>query len=296
MGVLLSAGLLEVLSSVTHLWPGSIALPAPAVAFLVTALAFSLLWLLSLAKRDCGVVDLYWAFGFGVIAWIEHRAAPSPGWASNLLLGLVSVWSLRLGFHLVRRHLGAAGEDARYRRMRERGGPNWPLASFLWIFMLQAVVMWLIASPLHVAFAAAGEIWSASLVVLGAVLFVVGFVIESLADGAISRFRDDPANKGRLLTTGLFAWSRHPNYFGETVLWWGLGLVALGISGSVLALAGPALLTLLLLKVSGIPPLEEHLAGRPGFAEYVARTSAFIPLPPRREGDRDRLGHTSAAE
>jgi steroid 5-alpha reductase family enzyme len=296
MGAHLSAGLLEVLSSVTTLWPSGIALSAPAVAFLVTAAAFSLLWLKSLATRDCGVVDLYWGFGFGVIAWIEHASATSPGWAGNLLLGLASVWSLRLGIHLVRRHVRASEEDPRYRRMREKGGPNWPLSSFLWIFMLQAIVMWLVASPLHVAFGAAEGPWSPALVLLGAALFAFGFVIESLADGAIARFRDDPANRGKLLTTGLFAWSRHPNYFGETVLWWGLGLVGLGISGSVLALGGPLLLTLLLLKVSGIPPLEQHLAERPGFAEYVARTSAFIPLPPRSAGDGDSVGRTSVAE
>ncbi|MFO1148947.1 MAG: DUF1295 domain-containing protein [Alsobacter sp.] len=291
----MSAGLVEVLSSVTHMWPGSIALPVPGAAFLVTCVAFGLLWLMSLLKRDCGVVDLYWAFGFSVIAWIEHASSASPGWAGNLLLCLVSIWSLRLGLHLVRRHLRASEEDPRYRRMRERGGPHWPLASFLWIFMLQAVVMWLVASPLHVSFGADEEPWSAGLVLLGAGIFAVGFIIESLADSAIARFRDDPANAGRLLTTGLFAWSRHPNYFGETVLWWGFGLMGLGISGSALALAGPLLLTLLLLKVSGIPPLEEHLAGRPGFAEYAARTSAFIPLPPRSAGDGDRLGSTSVA-
>jgi steroid 5-alpha reductase family enzyme len=296
MGALLSAGLVEGLSAVTDLWPQGIALSAPAVSFLVTAAAFSLLWLKSLADRDCGVVDLYWGFGFGVIAWIEHARAASPGWAENLLLALVSLWALRLGVHLVRRHVGATEEDARYRRMREKGGPRWPLTSFLWIFMLQAIVMWLIASPLHVAFTARGEPWSQALVLLGSALFAVGFVVESLADGAIARFRDDPRNRGKLLTSGLFAWSRHPNYFGETVLWWGFGLIGLGISGSALALAGPLLLTLLLLKVSGIPPLEEHLSSRPGFAEYAARTSAFIPLPPRRESGGDTLGRPSVPE
>lgn len=267
----------------TSLWPAGLGASSPWVALGVTLLAFAALWVRSLSTRDCSIVDLYWAFGFAVIAWIEFLAVPARSWAAGLLLALVTVWSFRLGRHLVRRHLASEEEDPRYAAMREKGGPGWPLASFLWVFMLQAVVMWLVASPLHVGLRAGGTIEAPALVGLGALLFLAGFLIEGAADAAIARHRADAARRGTLLTTGLFAWSRHPNYFGESLLWWGLGLVALGISGSWLALAGPLLLTLLLLKVSGIPPLEAHLSSRPGFDDYVARTSAFLPLPPRRE-------------
>ena len=265
------------------LWPDGISWTssAPLLALAVTALAFGLLWVRSLRTADCGIVDLYWGFGFAVIAWIEFALLPVGG-ARLLLLGLVTLWSVRLGLHLVRRHVGSHGEDPRYARMREGGGPNWPARSFWWIFMLQALVMWLIAAPLHLVFTAAESPAAMGPVVLGTLVFAVGFTIEGLADAAIARFRSDPTNRGRLLTAGLFAWSRHPNYFGEATLWWGLGLIAFGISGWWLCFAGPALLTLLLVKVSGVPPLEEHLASRPGYEEWIARTSAFVPLPPRR--------------
>lgn len=269
------------------LWPfgTSWAGEAPLLALVATAIAFAILWVRSLRTADCGIVDLYWGFGFAVIAWIEFLAAPTRG-PALLLLALVTLWSLRLGIHLTRRHMGAHEEDPRYAKMRERSGPNWPVRSFVWVFMLQALVMWLIAVPLHVAFAAADADASTGALVLGTLLFAVGFALESAADAALTRFRADPANRGHLLTTGLFAWSRHPNYFGEAVLWWGLGLIAFGISGSWLCFAGPALLTLLLVKVSGVPPLEEHLSSRPGYAEWVRRTSPFLPLPPRPPRDR----------
>jgi steroid 5-alpha reductase family enzyme len=109
-------------------------------------------------------------------------------------------------------------------------------------------------------------------------------MVEAMADSALAAFRRVPTNRGRLLTTGIFAWSRHPNYFGEAVLWWGLGILAWGMTGQILALAGPALLTLLLLKVSGIPPLEAHLSARPGFAAYAAQVPAFVPRPPKAAG------------
>jgi steroid 5-alpha reductase family enzyme len=254
---------------------------SPLVALVVTALAFAALWRLSLRKTDCGVVDLYWAFGFSVIAWIEALALPRLFPAQVLLLAFTTLWSLRLGRHLVRRHLRAAGEDARYAKMRADGGADWPRKSFWWVFMLQAGVMWLVATPLHAALTVEEPALHPMLVALGSLFFVAGFLIEGAADTAITRFRDDPANRGLLLTTGLFAWSRHPNYFGEALLWWGLGFVAYGISGAWWAFIGPLALHVLLVKVSGVPMLDAHLSGRPGFADYAARTSAFVPRPPR---------------
>jgi steroid 5-alpha reductase family enzyme len=277
----LSALLDDVTTRTAHLWPFGAAQGLLFATLVVTILAFSALWALSLAKRDCGVVDLYWAFGFAVIGWIEFAAVPARGWPATLLILMVTSWALRLGVHLVRRHVRATGEDPRYRAMREKGGPAWPMRSFWWVFMLQAVVMWLVATPLHAAFTTSLEPQFPVLIALGALLFAVGFVIESLADAAIARFRDDPGNRGALLTKGLFAWSRHPNYFGEATLWWGIGLVALGISAQWAALVGPLLLTFLLVKVSGVPILGEYLSARPGYAEWAARTSAFIPLPPK---------------
>jgi steroid 5-alpha reductase family enzyme len=263
------------------------ALWAALVSFAVTAIGFGLLWVLSLKRRDCSVVDLYWAFGFAVIAWVEIGVSGNADTPALVLATLVTIWALRLGLHLVRRHAAADGEDPRYLAMRLRNGPGWERRSFWMIFMLQAVCMWLVASPIHVAvLGPAGfgipPFLAAVLLAAGLAMFAAGFLLESAADAALARFKARPENRGRLLTTGLFAWSRHPNYFGEALLWWGLGLVAVAFTGQPLALAGPAILNLLLVKVSGVPPLEEHLSGRPGFADYAARTPAFVPRPPRR--------------
>lgn len=260
------------------------------VALAITVAVFAALWRLSRRLVDCSVVDLYWGFGFGVIAWVLVGLSGNRHPAALLLAGLVTLWSVRLGVHLWLRHRRAEAEDPRYADMRARYGERWPTLSFWLVFMLQALVMWLIALPLHLSLGtvAADARVDGATVAFGAAVFAVGFVIEAVADAALARFKRDPAHAGRLLTTGLFAWSRHPNYFGESVLWWGFGLVAFGLCGQWAVFFGPALLTLLLLKVSGIPPLEAHLAGRPGFADYVASTSAFIPMPPRPPGSTTR--------
>jgi steroid 5-alpha reductase family enzyme len=262
------------------------ALSAALASFGATALVFGLLWLYSLRRRDCSVVDLYWAFGFAVIAWIQIGMTAESSVPALVMAILVTVWALRLGLHLIRRHTRSVAEDPRYHAMRVRNGPGWERRSFWMVFMLQAVCMWIIASPVHiVTIGPKGFDLPASfasvLLAAGLTMFAAGFLIEAAADSALARFRRDPANKGRLLTTGLFAWSRHPNYFGEALLWWGLGFVAVAFTGQPLALAGPAFLHLLLVKVSGVPPLEEHLSSRPGFADYAARTPAFLPRPPR---------------
>lgn len=265
------------------------ALSAALASFAITTLVFGLLWLYSLRRRDCSVVDLYWAFGFAVIAWVQVALTGDDGVPALVMAILVTIWALRLGFHLVRRHAGATGEDPRYLAMRERNGPGWENRSFWMIFMLQAVCMWVIASPLHVVVLGPRGFdlppaFASALLAAGLVMFAAGFLIEAAADSALARFRKDPANRDRLLTTGLFAWSRHPNYFGEALVWWGLGLVAVAFTGQPLALLGPAFLNLLLVKVSGVPPLEEHLSSRPGFTAYAAATPAFVPRPPQRSG------------
>jgi len=253
----------------------------PALALAVTLLAFALLWLVSLRGRDCGIVDLYWAAGFPVIGWLELALGPPPQMSQILFMTLVTLWAARLGTHLAVRHLQSEAEDPRYRAMRDQHGDAWPRRSFWMVFMVQGVVLWLVAAPIHFATAPGAGHAPPAVVAVAIALFGAGFVLESLADSALAAFRRVPSNRGRLLTTGVFGWSRHPNYFGEAVLWWGLGLLSWGMTGQLLALAGPALLTLLLIKVSGIPPLEAHLSARPGFAAYAAQVPAFVPRPPK---------------
>lgn len=258
-------------------------MPVSLLSLLVTFAVFAGLWRVSLRKQDCGVVDLYWSWGFSVIAAIALAALPSPTGPQWLFAAMIALWSVRLGLYLLLRHMRADGEDARYRAMRERHGPGWERQSFWMVFMLQALVLWIVASPIHAALRTdplTPPIW---LTTLALMLYAGGLLLETIADAALLRFRRDPGNRGQLLTSGVFAWSRHPNYFGESIAWWGIGLYALGLSGSWLALLGPAILTVLLTKVSGIPMLEAQLRQRPGFDGYAASTSAFFPWPRRSQ-------------
>lgn len=255
----------------------------PLASLLVTLVVFAGLWRYSVAIRNCGVVDLYWGYGFAVVAAIEFALGGRADTARVVFVTMVCLWAIRLGRHLVQRHRGAKQEDFRYRDMRLRNGEGWERRSFWVVFMLQAVVLWVVASPIHAALAGPAIEPAPIVLGIGVMIFAIGFVIEAAADSALASFRRDAANRGGLLTTGLFSWSRHPHYFGEATLWWGLGLFAYGLSGSWVALVGPAILNLLLVKVSGVPLVEEHLAKRPGFEAWAARTSVFIPRPPLPE-------------
>jgi steroid 5-alpha reductase family enzyme len=250
-------------------------------AALVGAMAVAL-WLASVRLRDVSIVDPFWSLFFLVQTVNTARhGAWTPG--KLLLVGCVAAWSLRLFAHLFRRCLGKP-EDPRYRAFRERFGPEryWWF-SFFQVFLLQGVLAYVIAMPLVVAASAPEPDPIGWLDALGAIVFVVGFLFEALGDAQLDRFRRDPHSRGKVLDTGLFAWTRHPNYFGDALLWWGFGLMALDRPWGAVALAGPALMTFLLVRVSGVSLLDEHLSKtRPGYAEYIRRTSGFVPRRPRR--------------
>jgi steroid 5-alpha reductase family enzyme len=254
---------------------------------LATTLLFALapmlpLWLLSLARRDASLVDLWWGPGIAWIAFATARVFPDGDPARReLAFGLAAVWGLRLGIHLLWRSRGR-GEDFRYRALRARAGGRFWWQSLFSVFLLQGVLQWAVSLPVQLALLRPSGGLGA-LDALGALLFAVGFAFETVADRQLARFRADPANAGRVLDSGLWRLSRHPNYFGDCLAWWGLGAIGLSVPGGALGLAGPLLLTFLLLRVSGVPLLEGHLAERrPGYADYVRRTSAFLPRPPRR--------------
>jgi len=255
-----------------------------ALAGLGLALLLALpVWLASLARRDASLADRAWP------VWI---AAPSCLYAAMLgldgrgvgaaMLALVLAWALRLCLFITVRNWGH-GEDRRYQAIRARNQPGFGFKSLYLVFGLQAVLAWLVSAPLLAGLGGAGR-WGV-LAALGLALGVAGLVCEAVADAQMARFRADPALRGQVMDRGLWAWSRHPNYFGEACVWWGLGLMALGASGpaAAWALVSPALMTFLLLRVSGVSLLEEDLSRRgPAFRAYIARTSAFIPWPPRK--------------
>jgi steroid 5-alpha reductase family enzyme len=249
----------------------------------VAVAAFSVLWALSLALKNAGIVDIFWGPGFVLVGAFYAITVPGgPTLRGLVVLALVTMWALRLALHIGLRNIGA-GEDFRYRKWRDEAGDNFWWISFFKVFLLQAVVLWIVSSPLLLAHTGGSD--PIGLIgALGVALWCCGFVYETVADWQLRRFKKDPANAGRVMRSGLWSLSRHPNYFGETVLWWGIGLLALPAGGWI-SLAGPVLITFLLLEVSGVALLDsEMVERRPGYADYISSTPAFIPLPRRLRG------------
>ena len=259
-----------------------------AVAAAMAGGAMVLLWLVSLWRRDASIVDIFWGPGFvlvawAVLAWVSAHDLPDGGDARRwLLVSLVTVWGLRLGGYLAYRNLGK-GEDYRYVAMREKAGGRFWIVSLFKVFLLQGLFLWVVSLPVQ-----AGQLPSTPdgigpLAVIGAVVWAVGLFFETLGDAQLARFKADPANKGRVMDRGLWRYTRHPNYFGDFSVWWGIYLVALEGHGTWWAVAGPLLMSFLLIRVSGVAMLEKTIGTRrPGYEEYVRRTSAFFPRPPRR--------------
>ncbi len=240
----------------------------------------SLVWLISLARRDASIADVFWGLGFVVLAWLYRDLGDAGSARATLVPALVTVWGVRLAAHILVRSRGR-GEDPRYAAMRLRWGTRFPLVSLFSVFWLQAALMWIVALPLlQVQRASASWSWLDG---LGIALFIVGFVFEAVGDLQLLRFRADPVNRGRVLDRGLWRITRHPNYFGDATLWWGFGCLALVTPGGAWTLVGPALMSLLLRRVSGVTLLEKGLReSRPGYRDYVERTNAFFPWWPRR--------------
>jgi steroid 5-alpha reductase family enzyme len=246
----------------------------------------ALVWLGSVVRRDASLVDRFWGVGFVILAWYYLSAGAgwsSALWPARLLVVLVTIWGIRLSLHITWRNWGH-GEDYRYRAMRTVHGARFGWVSFFTVYLLQAVLLWVIATPLQVALRpagpgeAGGQFWLG----LGIVCWTTGFLFESLGDWQLSRFKADPANRGRVMDSGLWRYTRHPNYFGDALLWWGyFGFAA--ATGGWWTVFAPALMTLMLMRVSGVALLEKTLREtKPNYQDYVRRTSPFLPMPPRR--------------
>lgn len=231
------------------------------------------IWMLSVRARDASLVDRFWGMGFAVLnAGLFFSGPRTP--RAILATVLVTLWALRLSAYIHWRNRGH-GEDARYRSMRESWGPRFWWVSYFTVFLLQGALMGIIAAPFFAIQSAPASAlgWADA---LGVLLWVFGFGFESIADAQLRRFKQNPENRGKLMTQGLWSRSRHPNYFGETVLWWGYFLLALAV-GAPWTVVSPLLMTFLLLKVSGVALLERSMRTRPGFAEYARKTPAFFP-------------------
>ena len=237
------------------------------------------LWLASLRLRDASIVDRFWGIAFVLQAWVWLVASGNRGWLAIVLAVMVSLWGLRLSWHIHSRNRGH-GEDGRYASMREEHGERFWWYSLFSVFVLQALIAWVVAAPLLAVMANPqpenGIVW----VVAGVAVWALGFFFEAVSDWQLARFKGDPSNEGQLLTSGLWSLSRHPNYFGDACLWWGYWLVAVSVPGGWQSFFGPLLMTLLIRYVSGVTLLEkEQVRKHPEYADYIRETPAFIPWP-----------------
>jgi steroid 5-alpha reductase family enzyme len=235
-------------------------------------------WLLSLPLRDVSIVDIMWSLMFLLAASVYTAAQAAPGPRAWLVILLVGLWSIRLAAYIFRRNRGH-GEDFRYQQIRARNQPGFAFKSLYLVFGLQAGLAWVISLPLLAATGSTAPLgW---LDAAGVALWLVGMVFEAGGDWQLARFKRDPGNRGKVLDTGLWRYTRHPNYFGDFCVWWGLFLIALAADGWW-SVVGPLLMSVLLLKVSGVALLEKDIGERrPAYRDYIRRTNAFFPGPPR---------------
>ncbi len=238
-------------------------------------------WLISVAIRDVSIVDIVWGLGFVVVAVISLIVGDAPGGRRLLVAGLVGLWGLRLAGYLAVRNLGH-GEDRRYQRMRRHHGPWFWLISLGTVFGLQGLLVLIVSLPVSLSAAADGPEGLGFLALLGVAVWLVGLVFEAGGDLQLARFKADPANEGQVMDQGLWRYTRHPNYFGDFCIWWGIFLVAAETADGRWGVVGPVVMTVFLLKVSGVALLERDIQKRrPAYADYIARTSAFFPRPPK---------------
>ncbi len=253
-----------------------------ALVGLVTLLTvLTLAWMLSLRRRDASIADVCWGLGFVLLAWVYCLLSPSLTRRSWLVASLITLWGARLSVHIFRRNHGK-GEDPRYQTMRAAHGRAFWWRSLFTVFWLQGALLWCVALPLLVAVRATQPVALTAVDGLGVVLFAVGFGFEVVGDYQLERFTTQPENRGRVLDTGLWRYTRHPNYFGDATLWWGIYAMAASTPGGWTTFLSPALMLLLLMRVSGATLLEDGLkASKPGYRAYITRTPAFFPWFPR---------------
>jgi steroid 5-alpha reductase family enzyme len=241
----------------------------------------TLLWLVSLALKNSSIVDIFWGTGFIIINWVYFALTPEGFPLRKWLIGvLVSIWGLRLSLYILWRNW-VKPEDFRYQAWREEAGSNWWWQSFFRVFLLQGVLMLIISTPLLSAQHGAMPAHLVLLDILGVGIWVIGFFLESVGDFQLARFKTNPANKGKVMDRGVWRYTRHPNYFGDSAQWWGYYLISV-VAGGWWTIFSPILMTLLLLRVSGVALLEKTLETRPGYKEYIEKTRTFIPWFPRK--------------
>jgi steroid 5-alpha reductase family enzyme len=242
-----------------------------------------LLWLLSLALGNSSIVDIFWGTGFVVVTWAAFLLGDEGYLPRKVLVaGLVTLWGFRLSIHILRRNWGKS-EDFRYAKWREENGARWWWVSLFKVFLLQGVLLWIISAPLVAAEVSPTPTSLGVMEALAVVVWAIGFFFESVGDWQLARFKADPANRGKLLDRGVWRYTRHPNYFGDAAQWWAYYVMAAATGWGAWTIFSPLIMTFLLVRVSGVGLLEKTLKdSKPGYREYMERTSAFVPWFPRR--------------
>lgn len=250
------------------------------VNVILIAVCLVAIWVVSLRLKDVSIVDVFWGLGFVFVVWMTATLVGFEGARSWLLVTLTTLWGLRLSLYLFWRNWGH-GEDFRYRAMRERIGSRFWIVSLFLVFGLQGCVMWIVSLPIQ-AGQLAGTVPLGWFDIAGVIVWTLGMLFESIGDWQLAQFKRNPANRGKVLRAGLWALTRHPNYFGDFCVWWGLYLIAVG-AGARWTIVGPLVMSYFLMRVSGVPMLERSISKRrPAYEEYVASTNAFFPGWPRQ--------------
>jgi steroid 5-alpha reductase family enzyme len=243
----------------------------------------SLLWVISLLLKNSSIVDIFWGTGFVIISWIAFvRTINTVGPRGWLIVILVTIWGLRLTLYVFWRNAGK-GEDFRYAKWRKETGESWWWKSYFKVFLLQGFIMWVVAAPLTAIQVPGANDALGILDYVGSAVWGLGFFFETIGDSQLARFKRIRDNKGQLLRTGVWRYTRHPNYFGDSAQWWGFYLIALA-SGAWWTIVSPIWMTYLLVKVSGVAMLERTLEKtKPDYEDYVQKTNALIPWFPKKD-------------
>ncbi len=237
----------------------------------------SLWFLIAMYKKNNGLVDIAWGLGFVSLS-IVFLTSFDTDISKRILLGMVIIWGLRLGIYLWIRNWGKP-EDWRYKKWREEWGKYFVIRTIFQVFLLQGFCMWVISLPLMVAVSAETFItpYAQLFFIIGSSLWCIGFLFESISDYQLYQFKKSGENKGKIIQTGLWSRSRHPNYFGEVLLWWGVFIYSIPFGMIYYSIISPILISFLLLKVSGVPMLEAKLKKNPAYQDYIKSTHAFFP-------------------
>ncbi len=251
-------------------------------SLVIILIAITILWLISVAITNASIVDLFWGFGYVTTNTYYFFSTGEPTLTKWILFILVTVWGLRLTIYLSWRNIGK-GEDFRYQQFRkDYGAHRYWWISFFQVFLLQGLLIWIISLPL-----VATNFYSSSeslniFSYLGIIIWIIGFAFEAGGDYQLSKFKANSLNKGKVLDTGFWKYTRHPNYFGDSAIWWGYGLFSISVGG-YWQIIGSIIMTFLIFRISGVFLLEKTLSNKPGYKEYVERTSSFIPWFPKKK-------------